>query len=263
MQMQNLLLVVLVLGSMAAQAAEVLQVSGNNKVIAVSNEDSHVWRVRDNVCVYQVGQEAACGTVIKLIKQGAIVKLTSVSNPVVKGDSAAFVPASARKLASTGESMEEVSTSRGGRYGWDITAGLSLGTNYFYPMITFERALGNHLALGLTPFYVSSASNGSTVTAIGGLLTLDYYSRSAFRGLWIQAGGGVVAFNLNDGAGNVATGSSMAGLASIGYRGQFELGMNVGIGAGILYVSAPPASDISVAFQGLLPLLILDIGFNF
>ncbi len=175
MRIRNLLLAILLFSGIYARGAEVLQVSANNKVIAVSMEDGHTWKVRDNVCVYQVGQEAACGQVIKIIKQGAVVRLTNITSTVAKGDSAAFVATVPKRgVASTGESTETVSASAGKGYGWDITGGLSVGSNYFYPQISLQRTLGNHFALGLTPFYVSSSQNGSSVSAIGGLLTANY-----------------------------------------------------------------------------------------
>jgi hypothetical protein len=244
--------------------AEILQLGAQGKLIAISREEGHAWRVKDSVCVYQVGQEAACGKVIKVISKGAIVKLMTVTKPVAKGDSVAYVTTvPKRSVASTNGGESDMTVNPGhAAYKWDLTGGLSIGTNYFYPMLTLQRRIGNHLAIGLSPFYVSSSTSTSSVSAFGALLTLDYYSKPYFHGFWIQGGGGAIMYNLTSSLGSSSS-TNAAALLTVGYRGQFDFGLNVGVGGGILYITSVPTSVLNVAFQGLLPLFIVDFGINF
>ncbi len=277
----RLFILAFTLVAVAANAADVLRVGKDMTNIAVSHDENRTWSPKDRVCVLQHAREVGCGTVVKTTTKGAIVRLDSPSYDILTGDKViskfqaaapAYVPPAQggiRKQASQPAPSAPLMNSVGDSaeseiHSFNLSAGVGAGTSFFYPTLSAQYAIAPTLAVGITGAFLTAydASSFSTLMEFGGLLTLNYYSQEYFRGLWVQGGAGVMIFSAS---GNYPTEgySSFTGLATVGWRGYWDLGLNIGVGAGFQYTSSPTFTYINVTSAGFQPLLVLDIGFSF
>lgn len=243
-------------------APQVLKVSTSRKVVAISPNDKKPWQVKDAICIYQGGVEAACGTVVKVIPQGALARIGSEKKTIAKGDTVGL--AKGRRTASSEISTTASPSSPKSDREWEFAAGVGGGTSYFYPVLNVQRRLSNNWAIGAVPFFVSSssASNTSVVTAYGASLTLNYYLKKCFEGLWFQVGGGAAGFSVNTSGATTTSISGMA-LATVGYRLEITSNINIGAALGGLYVSPLASSTVIISLSGILPYGMVDAGFSF
>jgi len=257
--MRHLLYIALFLHS-SIFAAQVLRVGSSQKVIAVSHDDAREFKVKDHVCVFQGGKEVACGTVMKSSPKGAIVKLEAKSGDVVRGDIVRVAPVGRQPAMTLLDSVNsDVNTID---YSFNLAAGLGAGTSFFYPVVDFQWSLSLEFAMGIKPMFLSASGETTSVSAFGGFLTANYYGSDLFRGMWIQAGVGYLHFatksvEIEESAG------SLAFLTTFGWRGYWDLGLNVGIGAGLQYLQQPNINTVDIRSANAQPLVVLDIGFNF
>jgi hypothetical protein len=255
------LIVVSLILSVACFGAEVLQVGSTQRVIAISHETFRKWTIGDNVCVIQVAKEVACGVVIRVSTKGAVLKLDNRNTDIVRGDMVRLVPPTTRKPAAVLlNSVEKDDNARA--YGFNVSAGISAGLNFFFPLIQLQRSIGPYFAIGLMPTYFKAAGADSSVSAFGGLLTANYYNHEYFRGLWAQLGGGILSLTV-DNQGVTQKASTPIFLSTVGWRGYWDLGLNVGIAAGLQYIQNPNFASVEIHSFGVQPLVLLDIGFNF
>lgn len=257
--MQKLFYITLLLCS-PLFAAQVLRVGSSQKVIAISHEDSREFKVKDHVCVFQDGKEIACGSVMKSSPKGAIVKLEAKSGDVVRGDQVRITPVGRQPAMTLLDSVNADLNAID--YSCNLAAGLGAGTSFFYPVVDFQWSLSLQFAMGLKPFFLSASGETTNVTAVGGFLTGNFYGSDLFRGLWVQGGIGYMQFftksiEISESAG------SLAFLSTVGWRGYWDLGLNVGIGAGLQYLQQPNINTVDIRSANLQPLVVLDIGFNF
>jgi len=163
----------------------------------------------------------------------------------------------AAKLLNSYDKVEGVSTP-----GWQLSGGISAGFTFFYPMIHFQRALGSYVSLGLMPIYFKAAGSTTSVGAFGGYLTFNYYGNEYFRGFWTQLGVGAYKFSASNSTLEERS-TSIAAFGTIGWRGYWDLGLNVGVGAGLQYVQDPKFTVTTVNAVNFQPVLVLDVGVNF
>ena len=241
-----------------AFGAEVIGVSSNRKAIAVKHENIGKWAVDDRVCVVQAKIDVVCGTVSKTTSKGAIVKLDTTFDGLAIGD-LVRKSGSSRRLAS--ESVETMDARHHPRH-FNLSAGLGVGPNFFFPLVHFQVAVAAPVAIGFEPVYFKGSSTGSSVTAYGGFGTLNVYLSKWFRGLWFQGGGGVQSISYED-ATVVESALVPAFLLTAGWRGRWGQSLNVGIGGGFQYLVDPDFTSIAVRGAGFQPLLVVDFGFNF
>lgn len=243
-----------------AFGAQVLRVGASQKIIAISHEEFRQFAVKDYVCVIQAGREVACGNVLKTSSKGAIVRLETKSADVARGDQVRLAP-SARKPAMA--LLDSVAADENAvELDYNFSGGISAGINFFFPMLNFQKGITPSVAIGLVPLYFNFSSNDTSVGAFGGYLTFNYYGADYFRGLWIQAGPGLYMFRARTGEVEESAGA-IAGMATAGWRGYWDLGMNIGVGAGFQYVQEPDISSVEIRSSSLQPLVVLDLGFSF
>lgn len=70
----------LLLCSWSLFGAEVLKVSSNAKLLAVSHDLTRRWQVNDKLCVMKNDKPEVCGTVIKVKENFCILKLKKETN---------------------------------------------------------------------------------------------------------------------------------------------------------------------------------------
>lgn len=244
----------------SAVGAEVLRVGRDRQNIAITHSDARRWVLDDRVCVYHGTSRVICGVVLKVTPKGAIAKLEQPSNDVLAGDE---IRAGSTRRPTALLQTAEVGGSEGRPSHFDLTGGLSFSYSFFFPMLNFQIAMGPNFAIGLSPLYFKSTDNTGSLGAFGGYLNLNYYNSEYFRGLWVSLGGGLLMFSADDGIDPTQSASAPAFMATVGWRGYWDLGLNIGVGAGVQYISKPDFTNITVNSAGIQPLLVVDVGFNF
>lgn len=140
-----------------------------------------------------------------------------------------------------------------------LMSNITAGVNYIFPTVSYQQSLFDNIVLGLTPTLVNTPSGNGTVTGFGMYVSMNHYGIEAFHGDWIQLGAGFM--KLSSGTADWTTPAIMA---TAGWRWYWEGGLNFGLGLGMQYMltSKPPEAS-NVDFSGLLPALILDLGYAF
>jgi hypothetical protein len=245
-------------------ASEVLRVGKDAFNFAITHDDSRQWKVKDRVCVLQRAREIACGSVVKVAVKGAIVRLDQPNYDILAGDRVVSKyqaePSGKSAAAPLIDSVPESEESE-----WhvlNVALGGVAGTNFFYPVVNFQVAVVPTVSLGLTGFFFNYSNELNTLLAFGGMATVNYYSQEYFRGFWVQLGGGLAAISVS-GASPPESATTFAGLATVGWRGYWDLGFNIGVGAGLQLIGDPALQNTVLTSAGLKPIVVLDIGLSF
>lgn len=167
----------------------------------------------------------------------------------------------AAKLLTSYDKVEGVSNP-----GWNLSGGISAGLSSFFPMLHLQKSIGSYFSIGLLPSFSSTSANNTSVSALGALLTFNYYGNEYFRGFWGQFGVGAYKYSATTvlTTGTTAEAStSLAFLATAGWRGYWDLGLNVGVGAGLQYVQDANFTAINIESDNVQPVIVLDVGVNF
>lgn len=266
----------LLLTSVPSHAAEILRIGKDSQSFAVSHDEKRTWQAQDRACVLQRAQEIACGVITKTTSKGAILRIEAPNYDVVAGDKVigkrgplAALPAApadenaqpARKP--TAVLMNSVAaTEESDVHYFNVTAGAGIGTSFFYPTLSLQAAVTPYLALGISGMFLSSSTAPVTLTAFGGSGVVAFYSQEYFRGLWIQGSAGLTAFTVRGGIQDEDA-TAFTGSLMIGWRGYWDLGLNIGAAVGVSYFADPGFVTISTAAAGLRPAVTIDVGYNF
>lgn len=241
-------------------ASTVIAVGKNHKSIALTHDTrGGKWAIDDRVCVIQSRKPVVCGTVRKSSASGALAVLDTTFDNIAPGDEIQR-QAGTRSVAA---SLIETSTAPGRRSRrFSLTAGVDVGTTFFFPMIHAQLWIIPELAVGLRPsFFTGSAPQGS-VTAFGGSATVSYYSRGYYRGLWLQGAGGLFVVSADPSMGMRENATAPTTFATVGYRGVWK-GINMGFGTGVFYMSESNIAMLKVRAGGVHPLFVADAGYVF
>lgn len=261
------ILIAVLLICAGARASEVLRVGKDMTNIAVTHDPTRQWMPKDRVCILQRAREVVCGVVVKSTAKGAIVRLDTANYDVMAGDKVMgkFQPTPAEPPSSGGGTalLNSVgSSSESDAHLFNVAGGVNVGTSFFYPVLSFAMAVAPNWSIGLSGMFLTASSDPVYLTAFGGYATVNYYSQEYFRGLWIQAGAGMTFFSVSDGVTDESA-ASFTGLVTAGWRGYWDLGLNIGVGAGLQYISTPDLFLISPNAAGVRPMIVVDLGFNF
>jgi hypothetical protein len=276
---------------------KVLRIGANQSSIAVSHPDMAPWQPRDRVCVIQLRSTIGCGRVVKSTTKGAIVRLDAPSADVIAGDTV-VAESQATSVSESGPGPKSTRTSKalspksdsfaaenqsrkpsqiGSKtqlldsvkkhpeseaYNFNLSAGTSISFSFFYPILNFQYSFSPQFAVGVVPMALFAGTSSASLTGLGGYVTLNYYGQGNFRGLWIQGGAGMVMFNVSGGLSTSESANTLAAIGTVGWRGYWDLGLNIGVGAGLQYIQNPSFTSITVESAGFLPMVILDVGFN-
>lgn len=140
-----------------------------------------------------------------------------------------------------------------------LMSNVSVGVNYIFPTVSYQQRVLDNIILSVTPTLVNTPAGSGNVGGYGMYVSLNHYGIEAFHGDWLQIGAGFMKLTSGD-----AHWNSPAILATAGWRWYFDGGINFGTGVGIQYfLTRKPATASSVDFSGLLPSVIMDLGFAF
>lgn len=254
--------------TLPALGAHVLAVSKKGDYIGVSHEAYEEWQLGDEVCVIRATSEIACGTVKRVASKGAIVKIRFEKQVVMRGDIVRRGQAHSERTIAASEkpellsSTEKVDTNSLHENRFNLSAGMNVGFNYYYPDLHFQYAALRHFAFGIRPTYLSTSVGDSSVSAFGLLATANYYHQQMFRGLWARVGAGPNFFSVKTSAASETQTSGLF-IGTIGWRGAWDFGLNVGISIGFQYTTDPHFTTVTVQTLNFRPLLAIDVGLNF
>ena len=259
--------------------AEVYQVGTSGTMISITHEVGKKWKENDGVCVIQGWREIVCGVVIKVTDKLAIVKLKNQNNEISRGDKVRFEPTAAvntravapvaaatpaqpdrKPAAKLLQSVTKDDVLKQETY--CLSGGFSVGNGFYFPLIHFERMVAPKISVGVMPVYFNVSGEGGSLSSFGGLLTGNYYSLDSFHGLWVSAGGGVHFLSSTVGAIEQQS-TSPVFIGTVGWRGSWDLGLNVGVAAGLQYLKDPGFTNMKLSGAGIQPLVLLDLGFAF
>lgn len=242
-------------------AAEVERVDKNGSVVFLKNFNAREWKVGDPVCVFQKGSLAGCGTLAGLTPTAGVVRLSETKLALILGDSIE-VRRNARLPATTESVRESIADHRSATF--DVALGLNAGFTYYYPMAHIQLALSRNFSIGLLPVFASYSGTNRSTSFVGGYLTgTYYYTHYAFKGVFFEGGAGLVSIKAN--SGSVSGESSPFGVrALVGWRGRalWDIGLDIGVGAGIQYVFLDQ-SVVDTSFKGFLPLAQVTLAYSF
>ncbi|MBY0369315.1 hypothetical protein K2X33_01430 [bacterium] len=252
--------------SLPAWGAEVLRIGKDSQSFAVTHDEKRTWQAQDRVCFLQRAQEIACGVVTKSTSKGAIVRLEAPNYDVVVGDKAigkriAAIVTSKREPTAVLLNSVADSADSDVHY-FNVTLGAGLGTSFFYPQMGFQVAITPNLAIGASGTFLSAANAPVNLMAIGGSGTIAFYSQEYFRGLWIQASGGLTSISVRGGVQDEDA-TCFTGSFMVGWRAYWDFGFNIGAAAGVNYLADPNFTTITTSASGIHPAVNIDLGFNF
>lgn len=263
-------------------SSKVIRVGSSQSGIAVSHPTGSQWIIQDRVCVIQIHNPIGCGKVLKTTNKGAIVKLDAPNSDIVAGDSVVPESQASSPPPKTVEAPMTVTKHKKSQnrptllldsmkkngvsenYLYNFSAGANFSFSFFYPTVTFEYLFHPQFSIGITPMVLFAKNSGVNLMGWGGFLDLNYYHQGNFRGIWLRGAAGYINFAVSSSTNPNITESagSMMGLATIGWRGYWDLGLNIGVSAGGQYIQDPHLITISVDSAGIQPVLTLDVGFN-
>ena len=143
-------------------------------------------------------------------------------------------------------------------YNHRLLSNVSAGFNYIFPTVSYQQAVWDNLVLAINPILINTPGGSGTVSGYGMYLTMNHYGLEAFHGDWLQFGVGFMKLNS---AGVDWTTPAVIGTA--GWRWFWDDGLNFGLGLGAQYLLTSTPATANIDFPGILPCLILDLGFAF
>ena len=238
----------------------VLQVLADQVFILASMEKAGDWSLDDRVCVSRDKEKIACGLVVQTTARAAKVKLNFQTRVIKTGDlvlsdGSDRFPAS---IDSTSVATVDPTAST-----YNILLGVKQNLVAAIPFVHIQIISNSHLSLGVQIDKVSIKIPDSTniVSAMGASFNANIYGDGPFRGFWFQAGTGFhILPSASTGIATTSYAPSFIGL--VGWRNQWALGLNIGIGIGAQYFLLPAGITPEFSFSAAQPLLSMDIGFN-
>jgi hypothetical protein len=240
---------------------QVLSVDEKNRAVEVSYDPKMRWAPNDSLCIFNSNRSSLCG-IVKVATQDSLTIGINDGEVNVQRGSWVVLRKLTRPLASL-NSTELLEQSEERRT-HDIALGIATGFNYFFPTLHFQQAINKDFSVGLMPLYVNYSSDGSSVSAWGGFATASYYyTHFPFRGFYGTVGAGF--YSISASVGNSSESHTQgAFLGTMNWRGRasWELGLDIGVSLGLQYV-LPVTRTLTNDFSGLLPLLMVSLGFPF
>jgi hypothetical protein len=252
----------LLLCSWSLFGAEVLKVSSNAKLLAVSHDLTRRWQLNDKLCVIKNGKSEVCGTVIKVKENFSILKLKKENTLIARGDKVVFeVPEKKAVILVQPEIISDTSAVPSDPFHL-LTIGGAVGLRIAYPSLHFQRIIEPNFSFGFMPSYLNIQSSSKTLTSVSLLATFNFYPKEFFKGFWVMAAGGVAIMSTASGNTEQQAAPFQAVL-TIGYRFKLNQQLIIGVAGGVQYLKDPKFLNLAVNGTGFQPLVLADFGVNF
>ena len=147
------LMVLLLALSRGALATRVLSVTSNEEQITLTNEAAkRRWQLNEKVCLFQGGEEMACGFVGRLTETNIVIQVETRNHKVQAGLDVTLQREKRLPTSNSEESASsyETATSVPHRRKIDVTLGPVVGLHYFYPAVpSVQVAIARAFSLGV------------------------------------------------------------------------------------------------------------------
>lgn len=256
------------MAALPALAADVLKVMTDPTEIEVTqSRDTHTFLPKDYLCVWRGDEEIACGIVKEILPKSAVIKLDFQKRNVKSGDKVYFAgnryPAVAARSDNSIIEMDTSGKYRRRKYPFELSVGYIGSTNYQFPFAHFQGMVATSWAVGLQSQLATKRIAAGQLKVTSGILTVNYYGSSYFRGLWLQAGAGMGYLQIDKTAGGNESGTALVGVGTLGGRFGLFGGVNLGVGVGAQYLSQPSTLSVTLDFPTWQAVGTIDIGINF
>lgn len=252
----------LLLCSWSLFGAEVLKVSSNAKLLAVSHDLTRRWQVNDKLCVMKNDKPEVCGTVIKVKEKFCILKLKKENNLIARGDKVVFeVSEKKAVILVQPEVVSSVPAVLSDPFHL-LSIGGAVGLQIIYPSLHFQRIIEPVFSLGFMPSYLNIQSSTKTLTSVSLLATFNFYPKEFFKEFWIMAAGGIAIMSTVSG-GVEQQAAPFQSLLTIGYRFKLNQQFVIGVAGGVQYLKDPKFVGLDLNGTGFQPLGLADFGVNF
>jgi len=218
---------------------EVFRIDPGRKVITLSADEEMTCSPREQLCLFRKNELGACGEFLSYGPPGQMKMRSSLSG---------------QRLY-----VGDIVTLRKPELPMGAT-NATLGINYLFPFVHVQQLISRNVSYGLMPMVIWFSQNGADLRAVAILATLNYHTRT-YRGLWLRGGIGlhiakIRLTNSTDGT------TSLMILGTAGWRWMWPSGFNIAASAGAQYFfDSKIKADLK--FSGLLPALVLEVGFTF
>lgn len=242
--------------------AEVLRVSSNLRMVAISHDITRRWQVQDRVCVLQNNKEIDCGVVVKTKENFSIVKLKTGSSQIARGDKV-ISDVKYQKPAELiqPENFQNNPLSDSSSFHL-LSVGGSLGPGIFYPYLHFQRIIDPEFAVGVMPSYLNITTSSKKLSSISVMLTAAYFPQKFFKDFFAQGAAGLSFMTTSSGTLEQQA-TSLHALILGGYKIKTDFGLVFGGAAGLQYLNDPEFSGLTLKGVGFKPIIVFDIGVNF
>lgn len=283
-----ILVVALALVAVPASAAstKILTMAPDGSFVILMRAPGETWELQQPACLYRKKKQWACGRVVGYDATRVKLRFFDPVKPVKVG-SKIDLRRDDRAIASAAAS--ETSAYRNPGQKLDVSLGMHIGFNYFYPVAHLQYAVTPKLAIGVMPMFSSfcqtpagatPASNAQACFShVGAFVTGNYYftQEGMYRGFYGQLGLGFLKTSVEARlsgtpvAGGTTDYTAVSVLGTANYRGHaFNLGsiaFDGGVGLGFQYITGTPkdptTGNSGVNFDGLLPVFNFFVATTF
>ena len=256
--------------SIIARAGEVTILSAlPDDIYSVSKDPKREWLVNDRICFRRLDHKGrdinfreilACGQVLDILEEDFLVHITSRNVKLTAGAKLKVWRPGGVTYQRTAEFAKRTISTLNDPLEQRV---FSLGVQFMSPFLHIEQGISNSLLVGFQPSYTSQKVGLGTIRGFSYHLTLSYFFDELLRGPFAMVGAGILFYqgkaNLNE-VGRISPSVHL----SAGYR--FLLlndRLAIGLAAGGQYVVNHRFSQFILDWNGLLPAVILQVGYKF
>jgi hypothetical protein len=235
---------------------EVQSVSKHGQIVRMKHLGKEKWSSGDWLCISVKAEQLGCGVVQSTRKGSISVRLEEPLEKQLTPQMKVKLDRIERTVAAPEPAVTAVSTESVER------THILLGVSFVQPLIQFERAMSEHLAIGLFGNYLDYRAGIGLLKGFGMHGLLSFYPKQLYRGFSFNIGVGfqnyVVTLNAVE-----QNASSPSVLSYAGWRWPIGSGFSLSIGAGVQYLWRVTPSNSALGFSGVIPMGILALGLGF
>lgn len=244
----------------AAKVVSTTPEGPSNALVTFSHDGQvyHHWVVNDLVCLARSKKNMiVCGRIAQYNKVSTSIRLNRANANFTPGEEVKILYTKINRNIAANTTATTISSSKG-----LASIGFGAGLSYLFLQGQFHFGIAKKITVGLTVPFAKSNGELSNVSALGVLLSMNYYLFHRFSGYNFEAGVGTYFISKETLIPPSNSNSNPLALYStLGWKGRINRGLfSLGIGAGFQYIA--DSSELP-DFKGLLPLLALSFGINF
>jgi len=235
--------------------SQIIEINKKEKTIIVTQVPPY-WTLEERACVFRNMEKLSCGTVISLNQERAIIQLNELSE--IRVGDGVFAEKNYCDPAPPGVYPGAPCFYRS--HTVNVAGGLAANHVALRAFFHLQTLVSDHIAIGVMPAYTKMFFGTRAMEATGAYFTYSYYHRESFRGFFLQLGSGFYTFDQQEGFSTASQTPSFS--AFFGWREEWGLGFNIGIGGGVQYTFRPGTLSSSSEFTTTSPLFLIDLGLS-